>query len=78
MKTKREPDFVEVFAGTSMQAEMVKVLLNDSGIETFLKDNIMGTLVPWHVSPGGSNPVKVMVATPDYEKAKHIVAEYEK
>jgi hypothetical protein len=69
---------MEVYAGTMMQAEMVRVLLNDSGIETYMKDSIMGTLVPWHVSPGGSNPVKVLVATPDYEKARYIVAEYEK
>jgi hypothetical protein len=77
MKTKREPDFVEVFAGTAMQAEMVRVLLNDSGIDTYLKDSILGTLVPWHVSPGGAGPVKVMVATPDSEKANIIVAGYE-
>jgi len=69
---------VEVFAGTIMQAEMLKSLLEDSEIETFLKDEAMGTMLPWYASAGGAAPVKVVVSKNDYEKAMLVVAEFEK
>jgi hypothetical protein len=77
MKTENEIVPVEVFSGSFMQAEMVKSLLEDSQIEVFLIDEINGTLVPWIVSPGGVNPVKVIVSNDDYVLAKAIVDKYE-
>lgn len=68
---------VEVFAGTIMQAEMLKSLLEDSEIETFLKDEAMGTMLPWYASGGGAASVKVVVSKDDYEKAMPVVAEFE-
>jgi len=78
MKTANELSPVEVFAGSFLQAEMVKSLLENAEIEVFLKDEINGTLVPWVVSPGGANPVKVIVSFKDYNTAKSIVEEYER
>lgn len=69
---------VEVFAGTIMQAEILKNLLEDTGIEAFLNDEAMGTIAPWYTSAGGSAPVKVVVSKSDYEKAMLVVAEFEK
>jgi hypothetical protein len=68
---------VEVFAGTAWEAALVKSLLENAEIETFLNDEIRGTMVPWHVSPGGTDAVKVVVSDRDYEKAKMVVDEFE-
>lgn len=66
---------VEIFAGNLFQAQMVKNLLENDGIESFLKDEIIGTRSPvW--SPGAG--VRVIVSELDYDRAKLIVDEYEK
>ena len=78
MKTNDEIISVEVFAGTFLQAAMVKSLLENAEIQTFLKDEIMGMLNPWWTAPGGAGSVTVVVSSLDYDKAKLIVSEYEK
>lgn len=77
MKTKKNNDIIEVFAGTSIDAEIVRSLLEDSDIKTFLKDDNMGTIAPWHVSAGGAGAVKVIINSNDYDKAKLIIEKYE-
>lgn len=69
---------VEVFAGTPWQAELLKSLLADSEIESFIKDGIMGTLYPWYSAPGGAGAVKVFVSETDAEKAREIINEFER
>ena len=76
MREKNENDPVEIFAGTSLQASMIKSVLENAEIEAFLKDDIVGTLNPWWTDPGGAGSVKVLVALFNYEKAKGIVDEY--
>ena len=78
MNTDNEIEPVEVFAGTAWQAGVVKSLLEDAGIESFLKDAIMGTLNPWWTAPGAAGSVKIFVSEPDHDEAKIIVDEYEK
>jgi hypothetical protein len=78
MKTDKGIELVEIFAGTTWQAGMVKSLLENAEIEAFLKDVIIGTLNPWWTDPGGAGPIKVLVSSSDYDKAKMIVDEYEK
>jgi hypothetical protein len=68
---------VEVFAGSIMQAEMLKSLLENAQIQTFLQDENAGTLVPWYTAPGGAGSVKVIVSSADYEKARSVVGEFE-
>ena len=68
---------VEVFAGDAWEAALVKSLLENAEIETFLKDEIRGTMTPWHISPGGMDAVKVVVSSQDYEKAKQVVQAFE-
>lgn len=75
MKSKIEP--VEVFSGSIWEAELVKSLLENAEIETFLKDEIVGTLAPWYASGGGAGSVKVVVSNLDYDKARNIVNEFE-
>jgi len=78
MKRNNEIVPVEVFSGTIWQAEMVKSLLENAEIETFLKDENTGTLAPWYTASGGVGSVKVIVSNLDYDNAKIIVEEYEK
>jgi hypothetical protein len=78
MKSKDEIVPVTVFSGTIYEAEMVKSLLENADIETFLKDENIGTMAPWYSAPGGAGSVSVVVPSPDLEKAREIVAEYEK
>lgn len=69
---------VVVFEGNDWEAAMVKSLLANAEIEVFTKDERMGVLAPWNVSPGGSGSVKLIVSNVDLEKAQEVVAEFEK
>ena len=77
MKTDKENNPVEVFAGTAVQANLVKSLLGNAEIEAYLKDEFTGVLYLWHTSPGGVGAVKVFVSSVDHEKARIVVDEYE-
>jgi len=77
MKTDKGGNPVEVFAGTAVQATLVKSLLENAEIEAYLKDEFTGTLYPWHTTPGGVGAVKVFVSSVDHEKARIVVDEYE-
>ena len=68
---------VVVFSGTIWEAEMVKSLLENAEIETFLLDENTGTLAPWYTAAGGAGSVRVIVSNLDFEKAKMIVDEFE-
>lgn len=78
MKPKEEITLVEIFSGTTWQVGMVKSLLEDEEIEAYLKDDIIGTLSPWWAAPGGVGSIKVMVSSPDFDKARTIVEGYVK
>lgn len=78
MKTNDSIEPVEVFAGTTLQAEMVKSILGDAGIQAYLKDEIIGTLLPWWTASGGVGSVKVIVSNQDMEQAQLVVQGYEK
>ncbi|MBE9467917.1 MAG: DUF2007 domain-containing protein [Bacteroidetes bacterium] len=78
MKKDKKNDLIEIFAGSLIDAEMVNSLLKNSKIDTFLKDEYVGTIAPWQVSAGGSGAVKIIINSNDYETAKLIVEEYER
>lgn len=77
MKPREANDPVEVFAGTLWQTGMVKTMLESEGIESFSRNEIMGTLNPWWTDAGGAGPIAVFVSVQDYERAREIVLEYE-
>ena len=77
MKTKDDIYPVEVYAGSIWEVEMVKSLLKNAEIETFLQDENTGTLAPWYTAGGGAGSVKVVVSNLDFEKARLIIMEYE-
>ncbi|MFH1120927.1 MAG: hypothetical protein V1775_14000 [Bacteroidota bacterium] len=68
---------VEVYAGTAWHAGLLKSMLEDTGIQAFLIDEIIGTLNPWWTAPGGAGSVRVVVDPSDLEKAKLIVLKFE-
>jgi len=78
MKTKNEIHSVKIFAGTAWQAGVIKSMLEGENIEAFLEDEFVGTIVPWWAAPGGAGAVKVIVSSLDADKARPIVAAYEK
>lgn len=69
---------IELYSGTLWEAELLLSLLENAKIEAYLKDEIIGTTFPWHASPGGANPVKVIIASTDLEIAQQILDEFKK
>ena len=78
METNHDIHPVEVFDGNQWEVSLVKSLLDNAEIESFLKDERMGVLVPWNVAGGGAGAVKIFVSSADYEKAKEVIAQYER
>ena len=77
MKSENEITPVEVFDGTQWQAMLVKSLLDNAEIESFVKDSRMGILEPWVVDAGGAGPVKIFVSNLDADKAREVIAQYQ-
>jgi len=69
---------VELYSGSLWDAELLKSLLENAQIESFLKDSIIGTTFPWHASPGGTNPVKVIISSANIEQAEVVLQEFMK
>ena len=77
MKSHDETRAVEVFSGSIYEAEILKSILADNLIESYLQDEYMGTIAPWNATPGGVAPVKVVVSSDDLERTRPIVKEYQ-
>ena len=67
---------VDLYEGTLFECQMIKNLLENEGIESNLKDEIIGTRGGnvWRQAGG----VKIIISDDNYEKAKIIVSEFEK
>lgn len=76
MKAESMSEPLVVFAGNIIEAGMIKSLLEDSEIKAYLKDELMGTMNPWWVTPGGVGSVKVVVSPWDKEKAMEVVNQF--
>ena len=64
---------IEIFSGTIWEAELVKSLLSDFEISSFLKHNV---ITSYALEPIQSDNVKVMILEKDYQKAKKIVDDF--
>lgn len=73
MKEENDSLLVEVFSGTPWEAELIKGLLESNGLQSSLKDGVMGTLAPY-LSP----EVSVLINENDYEPAMEIIRNREK
>ena len=73
MTIEKEP--VEIFRGSSWEAEMVKSLLENEGITGYLI-NEAGTVFPFDITELGTGAVKVMVSATDQQSATAVVESY--
>ena len=73
MAVENEP--VEIFAGSSWEAELVKSLLENEGITGYLLNEV-GTVFPFDTSETGEGAVKIMVDTKDFAGARSVVEQY--
>lgn len=76
MKTHDETRAIEVYAGSIFQAEILKSILADNEIESYLQDEYMGTIAPWNATPGGVASVKVVVSSVDIDRATPVVTAF--
>ena len=65
-------DFSIVYSGASLQADLVKSLLEGNGIQAVLEDEFLGRMYPYAI-PGG---VKVLVPNGDFDEAQEIVEKF--
>jgi len=78
MNKNTDSDLIVIFRGSSIDSEMVKEVLADNGIMANLKNQLMGSIAPWQVSPGGFEPVEVEILKKDLEKALDLINEFNK
>lgn len=78
MCKNNDMELIEVFSGKIMEAEIVKSLLENAEIDSFLKDEFMDSIAPWYSSQGGSGSVKVIIRSNDKDKAILIIEDYTK
>ena len=69
-------DLVVVFSSNTFEAELAKNELANQGIKAFVKDELLGTIAPWHSAPGGAGAVSITVARRDMEKARNILRQF--
>lgn len=73
MKEKNDEFLVDVFTGSPWEAELIKGLLESSGIQCALKDGLLATIAPY-ISDG----MTVQVTEEDYEAAMEVIRNREK
>ncbi|WP_210463994.1 putative signal transducing protein [Rufibacter roseolus] len=78
MSDNFKPKPVIVFSGSAMEANVVKSMLENAGIQAFLKDQHIGSIAPWQVAAGGGGAVKVVVSSLNQQEAEEIIARYER
>ena len=78
MNSNHEIYPVEIFDGNEWEASLVKSLLDNAEIESFIKDEKMGVLAPWNVAGGGAGSVKIFVSSADLARANEVLDQYEK
>jgi len=66
-----EDESVLVFEGTLVEVDMLKSVLNSKGT-SFSKDNYMGAFASPYASPGGVNPIKIVVQKSELKNAQII------
>ncbi len=65
-------DFSIVYQGDSVQADLLKSILEGSGIQVVLEDEYLGRMYPYAI-PGG---VKVLVPNEEFDEARQIVEKF--
>ena len=65
-----ESEFTTVYAGRPIDTHILKTILEEAGLNVFLKDEIMGTMVK------GAQAVEVVIPTDELAQAMPIVQQF--
>lgn len=76
-KERNDDELIEVYSSSPLEAQMVNSLLQDAEIDTFIKDELMGSIAPWYVAGGGAGAVKIVINSKDYDRARAIIDQFE-
>lgn len=68
---------VEVYSGPGWDAAVLQSILEDNGIQVFLREFMGGTFSPNMTIPGIQDGVRVMVPNTEAERARELVVEFE-
>lgn len=71
-------EIIVVFEGSPIDSEVIKDILIENGINANIKDQLMGTIAPWQVSPGGFQPVKIEILSKNKDKALELIKAFKK
>jgi hypothetical protein len=66
---------IEIFSGSLWEVELLKTILEDHEIMSFVKDEFIGTLAP-HYTAGGVGSVKLWISDKDIERCQPLVEEF--
>jgi len=66
-------ELIVIFRGNPADAGIVHEILNDNGIMANLRNELMGSIAPWYVSPGGANPIEVEILDKDKDAAQELI-----
>jgi hypothetical protein len=69
-------DPVVVFTGTAWQAGQLKGLLENAGIESHLRDEVMGRIDAPALAAGAIGAVKLVVAREAMERAEQVLEDF--
>ena len=78
MKEEIPQALIAIYSGVAWEAALVKNKLEDGGIKAYIRDGNLSPNDDMNVMPGTWDTVSVMVAKENVEKARPIVADYEK
>ena len=65
-----------VFQGNIIEVGLLQSYLSDASIDSYIADEVMGTTLPWYVTPGGVGAVKLVVAKEDEEKVIELIKHF--
>ena len=67
---------VIVFTGTTLDAGMIQSLLQQEGIQAFIKNELISSIAPWQIEPGGLGAAKVVVSASNKDQAVKIINDF--
>ena len=67
---------IEIFRGSNIESMNIRNLLESRNIHVFVINELMSSIEPWVVSPGGNNPTILKVNEQDYKNALDVIEEY--
>ena len=70
---KEHNDLVVAYAGNIVDVEFAKTLLDAEGIQCYVQNQNMGTIMPWVAAPAGLGSVQLVIRAEDAERVRPII-----